>query len=531
MANNKYNSALAVLLNNGSEQILPVSKAQLIELANSQQNGQFGDGTKDVAGALTYLLNKGNSDIAALDGFAKSNTGYVLSYIVEEDGIIRTQGEQTWLDASVVSYQGGEGAGAPTTVQEAIEKIQTTLSSLAGEGEGSVQTQIANAINGLDVAAISETGKPIVSVSQSNGYVSATAGNIAATYVEVDNQTLGWDIDGDTAADSDVTVQSAITYLQNEINALDADAKEYQIITTTGGANVKERKQLQVKSGNGSWSDVANSYVDIYKDSALADVFIGHTDDSLITTSEYTNKATSVTDGTGATALCFVYHKEDGNYELVTVANGDFLVESEFDTTKALSVNDHVVGVKVKSDDPYIEIDATNGIQSKTSAIDSNIDTRINSYVGTNLHSEIGRPEAATAYVITGVVEENGLLSSYSGVELIAGNVKTNLTDDDALWTLAGGSEGSNPSTDVSDVKSALNLLASNVTNLSGGTLGAIAITDGEYIKATNEGKNGTTYSFTIDDSALGNVATLSYTELTWSGAETITILGANPEE
>ena len=159
----KYNTAYAVLLNNGEKQILPVSKAQLIELASSQSQGQFGEGAKDVAAALTYLLNKSNTDLEAaktyttnaindLDSSQQAQQGYVLTSITQADGKL-TAYTESWLDASVVSYQ-GVGENAPTTVQGAIEDIQETLAGLAGDGEGSVQTQIENALGALDLAQV-----------------------------------------------------------------------------------------------------------------------------------------------------------------------------------------------------------------------------------------------------------------------------------------------------------------------------------------------------------------------------------------
>lgn len=63
-------SYLAALLNDGTNQILPVSKAQLIELASAQK-GKFGENVLDVAGALSYLLKQDEDNLEA----AKSYTG------------------------------------------------------------------------------------------------------------------------------------------------------------------------------------------------------------------------------------------------------------------------------------------------------------------------------------------------------------------------------------------------------------------------------------------------------------------------
>ena len=48
-----YSSAIAALLNNGSNQVLPISMANLIELAKDKQ--KFGTDAQSVQDALSYL--------------------------------------------------------------------------------------------------------------------------------------------------------------------------------------------------------------------------------------------------------------------------------------------------------------------------------------------------------------------------------------------------------------------------------------------------------------------------------------------
>jgi hypothetical protein len=229
----KYNTAYAVLLNNGDSQILPISKAQLIELANNQSQGQFGEGAKDVAAALTYLLNKSNSNldaakaytgeqINALNSSQQAQQGYVLTGITQADGKL-TAYTETWLDASVVSYNGNGN------VKSAIEALQTTLADLAGEGEGSVQSQIEAAINNLNAEAMGETGKAIISVSEANGIVTANAGNINAAYVNVDNTDNKFKIAGDEIP-ATLSTQATLEQLQTEITDLGESAAIYTIV-------------------------------------------------------------------------------------------------------------------------------------------------------------------------------------------------------------------------------------------------------------------------------------------------------------
>lgn len=510
---NKYNNALAVLLNNGGDQVLPVSKAQLIELANSQK-GQFGD-AQDVAAALTYLLNKTNTDletaktyvgteISNLTSTQTVENGYVMTGITETGGML-TGYTQTKLDAANISYNGNSN----------VESALTDLYSQIGEG-GSVTTQIQSAIAALTNSEVAEDGKPIVSISQTDGLVTAEAGNISSSYVDVDNTSNKFNIDGENVPTT-LSTQSVLEQLQSEIDGLGDNAKEYQLAEITSGlpTNVRERKQLQVKTGsNNSWTNVQNSYVDVYKDSALLAAQItksGATWDS-------TNNQIEAGSGTDD-VLALVYEDKNGTVQLVEINVSDFLREAEAGT--GLSVTNGVLNVvKDANSENFLEV---NSDSIAVVGVQDAIYTAVNSYVN-KLDSEIEtKTEGNITYALTGLVEVDGVLTNASYIALTDKNIKTELESTDALKVLAGENG------DVSDVNKALNLLANNINVISGGTLGNIEITEGTYIGVSNASKNGTTYSFTIDDSALGNVARLHFDTLS-SNAETVSILGSNPE-
>lgn len=510
---NKYNNALAVLLNNGDEQILPVSKAQLIELANNQQNGQFGD-AKDVAAALTYLLNKEadnleeaktyvGTSIGNLTSTQTVENGYVMTGITETGGVL-TGYTQTKLDAANISYNDNSN----------VESALTDLYSQIGEG-GSVTTQIQSAIAALTNSGVSEEGKPIVSISQTDGLVTAEAGNISSSYVDVDNTSNKFNIDGENVPTT-LSTQATLEQLQSEIDGLGDNAKEYQLAEITSGlpTNVRERKQLQVKTGsNNSWTNVQNSYVDVYKDSALLAAQItksGATWDS-------TNNQIEAGSGTDD-VLALVYEDKNGAVQLVEINVSDFLREAEAGT--GLSVTNGVLNVvKDANSENFLQV---NSDSIAVVGVQDAIYTAVNTYVG-GLDSEIAtKTDGSITYAITGIVEADGKLTSASYIALTDKNVKTTFVSSDDMKQLAG-------ETDISDINKALNLLAGNINTISSGTLGNIVITDGTYVKASNASKNGTTYSFTIDDSALGNVARLHFDTLS-NNAETVSILGSNPE-
>ena len=531
---NKYLEAKGILLNNGTQQLLPVSKAQLIELANADKTKFTGydvNNATSVEDALTYLLNKGNSDLEAAKTYTETSinglnstitveNGYVFGSITEAAGKL-TSYNQIWLDASVVSYQSANEN--INTVKDVIENIQKDLSAAIGDG-GSVSQQINDALDALDLPQVSETGKAIVSVSQENGQVAATAGNISAQYVNVDNTTLQWDTNSDGTVESDLTVQSAIAYLDSQITSLETGAARYTLTEVTGNdvpETVLHRYQLS-QSLNGGTSTKAGEYIDIPKDSSLKEVYLGLSTDTVDANSGVVTKGAA--QGDDVQSLNFVYHLENGTYSLVPIDVSKFLTENEFGN--GLQVNNGVVSAKVYDADGFLTLDATNGItlsgvRSAINTAEQNAKTYADGLIE-GLDSEIdAKTENGFSYVMTGVTEADGKLTAATYIGLTDENVKTTFTSEDAVKVLAGNN-------DVTDVKKALNLIAGNISSLTTGTLGNITITDGEYVKASNASKNGTTYAFTIDDSALGNVATLNYDDL--GTAEVASIFNSNPE-
>ena len=131
----------------------------------------------------------------------------------------------------------------------------------------------------------------------------------------------------------------------NDNNELVADLKLSSI--TPSAENVKEEYALINHEG----VQLGDS-VKIYKDSALYNVYLGHVDDAL---SDPTDPE-SVVAGSGDTALCFIYEKADGTYELVPINVENFLEESEF--ADGLQVNDHVVSVLVDPTSEEVEIES-----------------------------------------------------------------------------------------------------------------------------------------------------------------------------
>lgn len=89
------------------------------------------------------------------------------------------------------------------------------------------------------------------------------------------------------------------------------------------GSNVRDAYKL-VGNANGTETTIGDT-IKIYKDSSLIDVYLGHVDDHITSP---TNPV--VISGTGSEALCFIYQKSDGTYELVAIDLESFLLENEF---------------------------------------------------------------------------------------------------------------------------------------------------------------------------------------------------------
>ena len=524
----KYASnAKAILLNNGTEQLLPVSKAKLIELANSQK-GKFGEGVVDVEGALSYLLEQDAKNLAAankytydsidaLDSSVAARTGYVLSGITEVDGKL-TGYTETWLDASIVSYNG------ESNVNTALTDIYGQLAAISGGSTGSIQQQINAAIDALDVAEIKEAGKAIVSVSETNGKIDAIAGNVDAQYVDVDNEGNKFKFVGENANAEKVSAQTTLEQLQSEITSAVESAARYSIdeVSVDLPETVAKRYKL-TQTINGATSQ-AGTVIDIPKDSSLKKVYLGSSEDTVNETNgEVTKKTADVPQ-----SLNFVYHLETGEYSLVKIDVSKFLSESEF--ADGLIVNGGKVSVKRDAASEGFLTVSSDGV--KLSGVQTAIDTakgEATAYADNKiaaLDSEIAaKTENGFSYVMTGVTETDGKLTDASYIGLSDITVKTTAFDSNSeLYKLLDGNV-----TDVTDIHSALNKIAGKVSEgAAAAVTEVVGDSDNTYVKVT-AAKSNNTVTLTVDDSALGNVAKLHYDELPGT-VESVTILGANPE-
>ena len=275
--------------------------------------------------------------------------------------------------------------------------------------DGSVARAVKDAVEALDVAEITEAGKAIVSVSETDGNVSATAGDIDAAHVIQDAAVTG------EGAKPAVTVKTAIDALRSTVaaNKVVADDASIVVGTKNGETSLKVGVATDdmVLSANGALkttitlaevttgldANTAKAYqlqgiggaslgaqINIPKDSSLNKVYLGTATDTVDTK---TGTVTSASTG-DPQSLNFVYHLENGTYSLTKIDVSKFLTESEF--KDGLVVADNVVKVKVDTNSENFLSVGTDGVKlsgvqdaidaakaSATTVVDAAADTHI----------------------------------------------------------------------------------------------------------------------------------------------------------
>ena len=274
-----------------------------------------------------------------------------------------------------------------------LKDLEDKIVKLNGDNttDGSVAKAVKDAVEALDVAEIKEAGKAIVAVSETDGKVSATAGDIDATHVIQDAAVTG------EGAKPAVTVKTAIDALRSTVAANKVVAEDASVVVGTkdgetslkvGVANGEHVLSINgglktdiklVEVADGLDANTAKAYklqgtdgtqlgaqINIPKDSSLREVYLGTTGDSVDADSGTVTKNPS----DDAQSLNFVYHLENGKYSLAAVDVSKFLTESEF--KDGLVVADNVVKVKVDTNSENFLSVGTNGV--KLSGVQSAID-------------------------------------------------------------------------------------------------------------------------------------------------------------
>lgn len=328
---------------------------------------------------------------------AKTGTNYL-------DNATSVEGEIDALDEALK-----EVADRTVTEGQSTEDLVTLTVATDASGNTTIainDSALTAAIEAMDLAEVHEAGKAIVAVSEEDGVVSATAGTVAAEYVdvadaagkftgstveevlaEIDTAYKAADeaIVGDASASADT-----LGKIEEIINSIAADAKEYHIVKETENlpAELKERYSLQDASGNTS-----GATIDIPKDSHIVSI-------TYITTSgdpHYQN-------------LEYVYLDVCGATRTEYVDMSQLVLEQEF--ASGVGVTNHVVhGVVDQTSEEFLTVGADgfklDGVQD---AIDA-AETAATAYTQTQIEALDYADTAVTGQYVSEVDETNGVIS------------------------------------------------------------------------------------------------------------------------
>lgn len=382
------------------------------------------DGSPKTSGVTILEDNSAIDDVlAGLDYNLEADDNKVVTDVNQENGRVSAASENLTAIKLAGYAVGADDSGkvaATDTLGEALGKLQGQINGMdkaASAADGQVVTTIAEAdgkvsetkanvkdlqlggyLKGSDTGAIGSTDTINVAFSKLEN--AATANKVA----NADGSITVTDGNSSTATDVKVHIKNGERVIKLDNNGDGIYTNLNLTKVTTGlSANVREKYQLLDSDGNQIGTDI-----EIYKDSSLNNIFVGHIDDVLTNADAQGESVdTAVTSGTGDAALVYIMHLENDKYKLAAVNVESFLEENEF--SDGLQVTNHVVSVKIDStsekDGQATPVDfltvGASGI--KISGIKDEIARQINL---------LDTPDTAVAgQYISQVVEANGLLT------------------------------------------------------------------------------------------------------------------------
>ena len=346
---------------------------------NGPSGGTWTSGATTLASAIEKL-EEGLANISA--GTVSGDSKVVIDVTQDKGKITATSANLTGVKLD--GYAEGTDADIAAT---------DTL----GQALGKLQAQI----NAMDKAASAEDGKVVTTVAEADGKVTETKANVK------DLQLGGYAKTDATGPISGTdTINVALSKLENKANAItiaNADGS-INVATTASGTdinvNIKSGEHVLAKNGNaGLYTDIKLSSVTpssttvkeeyqltatdgsalgdtikIYKDSSISKIYLGYSGDSVDTN---TGVITSGTSG-DPQSLNYVYHKEDGTYEMVHVDVSNFLVESEFASGVTAENSGVVRGVVDPTSETFLTVGADgfklSGVQDAINTAISGLD-------------------------------------------------------------------------------------------------------------------------------------------------------------
>ena len=422
-----------------------------VEELRKEINAKLGDGITSA--------NTATAQLAALSGNPSTSTSAETS----------VEGAKRYADAKILEldYTGvTTGTGVyVTNVTQAdgiVSATTATLPTITGEVESK---------------------KVVMSVSEDKGEITVTKGAIESSdkTVVIGDLAEGNGIDFKVNIDNDTLVadestgvisvaSAALTqYVGDEdtIHISAADEQNNKIVSSlltikevsTGVPDTVAHRYMLAGTG----TTKIGEYIDIPKDSALVNFYLGHVDDLLEGTTAQTEESTSstVVPGSGDTALVWIMQLADGKYKLTAVDVHSFIDEAEFasgvtwdSTAKKVK---GVVDSTSEKDSQSTPVDfltvGENGF--KISGIKDEIDRKINALDATGGTQTI----ATDKHVAVEVVEANGLITAVTVTEdniadandlaELSGKTITGITSTNGSITASISNEAGNKTADI----------------------------------------------------------------------------------
>lgn len=455
--------------------------------------GRYWSGTGSSAVIKSVIgIYHANPDLTPAQGETiTAGWTFIQDITSSSEGLQHLQNEVDLIETALGFNDDGTKSNFDTTNQDVI---------LASDDVVAAIQKVANAIAGMDKAASAVNGQVVTTVSETNGVVSEAKANVK------DLQLGGYlkDTAATGAIGSTDTVNTALSKLENAIEANDVHSDDQSItvtddaeggtnievnvdgttivkdgtshalksgltlakITTGLSTNVKEAYQLQDASGN----QIGNTRIDIYKDSALKEVYLGADTDTIDASTGVITKNTV----TNPQSMNFAYQLADGTYSLTKIDVSKFLIESEFGDGLSVS-NAGVVSVNVGNG---LEIDSTS--KAVNVKIDSTSETFLT--VGAGGVKLDGVQDAIDAVKVT--TDNTGATYVNLAVDNATGRVLTLTNTIQAVSTADSSNQGLAEASDVKDyVDSAV---ANKNVSASGGNYVSATASNNEVTVSTD---------------------------------------------
>lgn len=458
------------------------------QLAALSGNSESLSGDTSVAGAKKYADEQVRAALDVLSATSLADDNKVVSDVTQANGKVT---------ATVKNLTDVKLAGLSATADTKITSTDTLGGALA---------KLQGQIDSMDKAAEAVDGQVVTTVVEEDGKVTETKASVK------DLQLGGYSKEANATGNiaSSDTINTALSKLENKVGANKVSNTDHSILVTeptgtattdikvninsnekviklgdngiytnlnlvkvdTGlAANVKEKYQLLASDNSQIGVDI-----EIPKDSALQNVYLGHVDDKLKNADGQGESVdATITSGTGDAALVYVMQLSNGKYKLTAVNVESFLSESEF--ADGLQVNNHKVSVKVDTSSEKVTTGENVTGDVLTVSTDgvkvNNIQNAIN-YAISKLDANVtGGTTAGTktnGHIQVVVDEADGKLTAVTVNE-------ANIADADKLADLSGKT--------VTEVASSNNSIEATLSEATDGTKHLDIITDASKIKMT----------------------------------------------